>query len=103
MRAVSPSAFVVNSLPYVTNWSPEEDFDPSDEHKPLLSQSYEPPSDKRSSVIDALYIKVTAVNWRNVITIIVAVVDYFLVYASISLVGTFFPTEVILCINIKDA
>ena len=98
MRAVS-----LNSLPYDTNWSPkEEDFDPSDAHKPLLLQIYEPPSDKQSSVIDALYKKVTAVNWRNVITIIIAVVDYFLVYASISLIGTFFPTEVILCI-IKDA
>ena len=94
MRAVSPT-ILVNSLPSVSKWSPVEDFDPSNEHKPLLSQSCESPDGGRGSV--TLYGKVAAINWRNAVTVIVAVVDYFLVYASISLIGTFFPTEVISC------
>lgn len=84
--------FSGEQLVHVSNWSPEEDFDPSNEHKPLLTQSCENP-DRAVT----LYEKVAAVNWRNAVTVIVAVVDYFLVYASISLIGTFFPTEVISC------
>ena len=95
MRAVSPTTFLVNGLPSVSKWSPVEDFDPSNEHKPLLSQSCESPDGEHGSV--TLYGKVAAINWRNAVTVIVAVVDYFLVYASISLIGTFFPTEVISC------
>ena len=92
MRAVSPSAFLVNSLPYVNNWSPEDELDASNVHKPLLTQSYEATDGGGRS--SAVYRKIPAVNWKNVITIAVTVVDYLFVYASISLIGTFFPTEV---------
>ena len=94
MRAVSPSTFLVNSLPYVYQWSPEvsEALDESDVHKPLLTQSNEIPDGAGSK--RALRRRISAVNWRNVITIVVTVVDYYLVYSSISLIGTFFPTEV---------
>lgn len=92
MRAVSPTTFAVNSLPYVWSRGLEEEYDASDEHKPLLTQSDEL---KEGQVGGALYRKLAGINWRNVLTIIIAVVDYFLVYSSISLIGTFFPTEVI--------
>ena len=39
--------------------------------------------------------RLAVVNWRSVLTIIVVIIDYFLVYASISLIGAFFPTKVI--------
>ena len=92
MRAVSPSAFLVNSLPYVNNWSPEDELDASNVHKPLLTQSYEAPDGGGRG--SAVYRRISAVNWKNIITIAVTVVDYLFVYASISLIGTFFPTEV---------
>ena len=85
---------MVNSLPNV--WPFEEEYDASNEHKPLLTQSNETARRSEGKVHGAavLYQKLAGVNWRNVLTIIIAVVDYFLVYSSISLIGTFFPTEV---------
>ena len=95
MRAVSPTTFAVNSLPYVWSLGVEEEYDASDEHKPLLTQSDgEAVQLKEGQLGDALYKKLAGIKWRNVLTIIIAVVDYFLVYSSISLIGTFFPTEV---------
>ena len=85
MRAVSPSTFLVNSLPYVYQWSPgvSEDLDESDVHKPLLTQSCESPDGGRGGAGARLCRRISAVNWRNVITIVVTVVDYYLVYSPI--------------------
>ena len=94
MRAVSPTTFAVNSLPYVWSLGVQEEYDASDEHRSLLTQSDEAAPLKEGQVGGALYRKLAGINWRNVLTIIIAVLDYFTVYSSISLIGTFFPTEV---------
>ena len=91
MRAGTPiAALLVNTHPYATGRSAGDYNDPSNEHKSLLTQSegYGP--------VKGLYSgrKFSAVNWKNVLTIFITVVDYFLVYASISLIGAFFPTKV---------
>lgn len=38
--------------------------------------------------------KIAAVRWREMVTASIIVIDLFLLYASISLIGVFFPTEV---------
>ena len=38
--------------------------------------------------------RVASVRWRAMITAAIIVLDLFLLYASISLIGVFFPTEV---------
>ena len=98
MRAVSPTTFAVNSLPYVWSLGVEEEYDASDEHKPLLTQSDETAPRGKLGVLGQ---KITGVNWRNVLTILITVVDYFLVYSSISLIGTFFPREVIKIVRVE--
>ena len=90
MRSVSPVTFVVNSPR-----PPDEKYDILNEHRPLLIQNNETLVRDEGHSGTGLYRKLARVNWRNVLTITVAVVDYFLVYSSISLIGTFFPTEVI--------
>lgn len=60
-----------------------------DEYKPLLAQQR-----LGYAAVPRQKPVTSARNWRNVFTIAVALVDYFIVYSSISLIGTFFPTEV---------
>ena len=57
------------------------------ENKTLLTQS-------ESQKAPSLCQKLAVVNWRNVFTILLVTVDYFLVCGSISLIGAFFPTKV---------
>ena len=38
--------------------------------------------------------RLSAIQWRSVLTLLILVVGYFLVCAAISLIGTFFPTKV---------
>ena len=38
--------------------------------------------------------KIATVRWKELITTAIIVVDLFLLYASISLIGVFFPAEV---------
>ena len=38
--------------------------------------------------------KIASVRWKEMITASIIVLDLFLLYASISLIGVFFPTEV---------
>ena len=91
MRAVSPTTFAVNSLPYVWTLGVEEEYDASDQHKPLLKQSDDTAAPRGR--LGILGQKLDGVNWRNVLTILISVVDYFLVYSSISLIGTFFSNR----------
>ena len=58
------------------------------ENKTLLTQS------KSQRTLD-LCQKFAVDNWRSILTIVIIAVDYFLVYAAISLIGAFFPTKVI--------
>ena len=59
----------------------------SDENKTLHTQS-------ENQKAPSLCQKLAVVNWRNVFTILLVTVDYFLVCGSISLIGAFFPTKV---------
>ena len=38
--------------------------------------------------------KITTVRWKELVTTAIIVLDLFLLYASISLIGVFFPAEV---------
>ena len=38
--------------------------------------------------------KLAVVEWRKVVIVFVIIVDYFLIYSSISLIGAFFPIKV---------
>jgi hypothetical protein len=85
----SPTALLVSAH---RHGALEDDYyDPSNEHKALLEQS-------DGHVGPVMYRKLRAVHWRNVLSIFVTVVDYFLVYAAISLIGAFFPTKVIVAL-----
>ena len=89
MRSGSPTALLVSTHRYAVG--SDDCDDPSNEHKALLEQS-----DVQAHQL--VYRKLSTVHWRNVLSISVTVIDYFLVYASISLIGAFFPTKVTLSI-----
>ena len=48
----------------------------------------------REVLLRGLYQKLSAVQWRKVITLAVVTINSFLVNGSISLIATFFPTKV---------
>ena len=60
-------------------------FDPSEEHKKQASGICE---------------KFRAVSWKKVFTLVVVVVDFILVSASLSLIAAFFTTKVFYIISI---
>ena len=90
MRSGSPTALLVSA--YRHGAVGDDWYDPSNEHKPLLEQS-----DGHVGPGPVVYRKLLAVHRRNVLSVFITVVDYFLVYAAISLIGAFFPTKVIQC------
>ena len=78
--------------------SGSEDYGEDEDYKPLLTYSRpltgsqrEP---KRKRDTPSLCRRLAAVKWKNVLMVAVAIFDYFLVYSAISLIGTFFPTQV---------
>lgn len=84
-KGVSIQAWLIMSSGGAENVADDE------EHYPLLaSVKLTRPLPSIRTVSQTL----KSVNWRNVFSVIVAVFDYFLVYCAISLIGTFFPTEV---------
>ena len=48
----------------------------------------------RNTLHRRIWRKIVTVRWRELITASIIVLDLFLLYASISLIGVFFPTEV---------
>ena len=79
MRVVSPTTFAVNSLPYVWSLGVEEEYDASDEHKPLLTQSDETVPRGKLGVLGQ---KIIGVNWRNMLTILITVVNYYISWST---------------------
>ena len=78
--------------------SGSEDYGEDEDYKPLLTYSRpwtgsqrEP---KRKRDTRSLCWRLASVKWRNVLMVAIVVFDYFLVYSAISLIGTFFPTQV---------
>lgn len=92
MRSGSPTAALLVSA-HRHGAVGDDWYDPSNEHKSLLEQS-----DSHVGPGAVVYRKLLAVHWRNVLSVFISVVDYFLVYAAISLIGAFFPTKVIQCL-----
>ena len=74
------------------DFSGSEDYDDED-YKPLLTYS-KSKRELRNRESPTLCTRLAAVNWRNALMVAAAVFDYFLVYSAISLIGTFFPTQV---------
>ena len=77
--------------------SGSEDYGEDEDYKPLLTYSKPPRGpqrERRRRDTPALCRRLAAVKWRNIFMVAVAVFDYFLVYSAISLIGTFFPTQV---------
>ena len=68
------------------------DHVPSEEMElqPLQDQSDTPPLRLRQRVRD----KISAVDWKKVVVVIIVTLGNFLVLASISLIATFYPTTV---------
>ena len=80
--------------------SGSEDYGEDEDYKPLLTYSKPPRGpqrERRRRDTPALCRRLAAVN---IFMVAVAVFDYFLVYSAISLIGTFFPTQVRLSISI---
>ena len=74
--------------------SGSEDYETDESYKPLLSYGGKPKHVPREREPPSLCRRLAAVKWGNVLAVAVAVFDYFLVYSAISLIGTFFPTQV---------
>ena len=54
----------------------------------------EPPARAQPKLHQRLWRNIAAVRWRELVTASIIVLDLFLLCASISLIGVFFPTEV---------
>lgn len=74
--------------------SGSEDHETNESYQPLLSYSGKPKPVPREREPPSLCKRLATVKWGNVLAVAVAVFDYFLVYSAISLMGTFFPTQV---------
>ena len=75
-------------------------YDDISEESDCISDTPETDSEDKNltqdnGILAGLYHKLSTVHWRNVFTLLVIVVDSFLVSGSTSLIGTFFPTKVI--------
>ena len=62
----------------------------STELKPVAEESLAPSIPTRLKLRQ----RIATARWREMITIVVTVVDFFFVYASFSLIAVFFPAEV---------
>lgn len=77
--------------------SDSDDYGDDEDYKPLLTYSKPPRGPEREPKrrgTTNLCRRLVAVKWRNIFMVATAVFDYFLVYSAISLIGTFFPTQV---------
>ena len=52
------------------------------------------PTASQAKLQQRIWRRVVAVRWREIVTASIIMMNLFLIYASISLIGIFFPTEV---------
>lgn len=72
--------------------SSSEDCSDND-YRPLLAYNIKLDPTRRATTT-MLCKKLAGVKWRNLLIVAVSIFDYFLVYSAISLIGTFFLTQV---------
>ena len=88
-QLTSPVTELAERSSEVAQCSENKEQDESSKESQLFN-----PSGEQNEQANVFCQKLSAVRWKKVLTLVVVVVDFFLINASLSLIGAFFTTKV---------